>query len=274
MIRIPLLTCSALALCAPLLAPQPAAGQGIHTEDVVSAELRPGWRTDSGTQMAALHIALAPDWMTYWRKPGIAGIAPRFDWSGSRNLAAVQVHWPRPRVFDQQGYRSIGYDGTLVLPLEITPDADGPISARLSVDIGVCREICIPITLDLAAEMPDMGVADPMIEAALARQPVDAAAGDVTDHACEVSPGENTLEVAARIEMPALDGEEVAVFEYGDARITMSESVTRREGDRLFAHASARALGGAPAALDRSDLRITVLGETRAVEIEGCPQGE
>ncbi len=273
MIRTPLLTCAALALCAPLLAPEPAAGQGIRAEDVVTAELRPGWRTGSGTQMAALHIELAPDWMTYWRKPGIAGIAPRFDWSGSRNLAAAQVHWPRPRIFDQQGYRSIGYDGTLVLPLEITPQADGPISARLSVAIGVCREICIPLTLEVEAEMPDMDVADPMIEAALARQPVDAEAGEVTDHACEISAGEDALEVAASIEMPALDGEEIAVFEYGDSRVAMSESVTRREGDRLFARSTARTMGGAPSALDRSDLRITVLGDTSAVEIEGCPRG-
>ncbi len=268
----PLLATAALA--ATCLAPAPAVAQGIDTEDVVRAELRPGWRTGAGTQMAALHIRLAPDWMTYWRKPGIAGIAPRFDWSDSSNLAHAEPHWPRPEVFDQEGYRSIGYGGELVLPLEITPQGRGPIEARLTLDIGVCREICIPVTLELAAPMPELERPDPLIEAALARRPVDAAAGQVGDHACEIVPGDDALNVTARIDMPVLEGTEVAVFEYRDEAVALSESVTRREGGRLVAQAKARSLGGRPAALERSDLRITVLGASDAVEIQGCPRGD
>ena len=45
------------------------------------AEIRPGWQTGAGTRMVALHLRLAPEWKTYWRSPGEAGIPPEFDWS-------------------------------------------------------------------------------------------------------------------------------------------------------------------------------------------------
>lgn len=48
------------------LAPGIAGAQGLP-ENILSAELREGWRTPSGTQMAALHLTLAPGWKTYWQ---------------------------------------------------------------------------------------------------------------------------------------------------------------------------------------------------------------
>ena len=53
--------------------------------------------------MAAVEIRLAPGWHTYWRVPGEAGIPPRFDWSGSQNLAAVAYEWPRPEIIVSYG---------------------------------------------------------------------------------------------------------------------------------------------------------------------------
>src|SRR5215470_10644281 len=38
-----------------------------------------------------LEIKLAPGWKTYWRSPGEGGMPPRFDWSGSANLARIET---------------------------------------------------------------------------------------------------------------------------------------------------------------------------------------
>ena len=55
-------------------------------DDILQVELRPGWRRDDGTHIAALQISLAPGWKTYWRQPGDTGIPPKFDFTGSSNL--------------------------------------------------------------------------------------------------------------------------------------------------------------------------------------------
>ena len=119
---------SALTLVAALPA------HALTQDDVVSARLLSGWQTDRGTHMAALELALAPGWKTYWRAPGDAGIPPSFDFSASTNLKSVRFHWPRPAVFDLNGMQTIGYHDHLVLPIEVTPeDPAQPVTDRKSV---------------------------------------------------------------------------------------------------------------------------------------------
>jgi len=67
-------------LCAFCLAP---AALAQDLDDILQAELRPGWRTEDGIHMAALQLDMAPGWKTYWRQPGDSGIPPRFDFSQS-----------------------------------------------------------------------------------------------------------------------------------------------------------------------------------------------
>ena len=64
-----------------------------------------------GARLAAVEIALDRGFKTYWRHPGEAGLPPAFDWSGSANLAAVEVLWPAPRRFQDAGGVSYGYEG-------------------------------------------------------------------------------------------------------------------------------------------------------------------
>src|SRR5262245_41286607 len=41
--------------------------------------------------IAGVEIKLADGWKTYWRNPGEGGLAPRFDWSASKNLGSAHV---------------------------------------------------------------------------------------------------------------------------------------------------------------------------------------
>ena len=85
----------------------PAAAQSVP-DNVVRAELRPGWTTPDGTRIAALHLVLAPGWKTYWRSPGDAGIPPEFDWKGSRNLGSVTFRCPRQEIYERNGCSTLG----------------------------------------------------------------------------------------------------------------------------------------------------------------------
>ncbi len=250
----------------------PGVASATTQEEILRGEILPGWRSADGTHIAAVQLKLAPGWKTYWRSPGDAGIPPMFDWSGSENVQSVRFHWPRPLVFDLNGMQTIGYKGELVLPLEVTAiDTSRPIRLRAAVDLGVCRDICVPAALTLDAALPQTGSADAAIKAALGQRPETGREAGLAGIACQVEPIRDGLRLTTAIDMPAIGPDEVVVLEAGQSAIWVSDSVSARQGNRLTATTDLVASSGTPFALDRSQLTVTVLGPDRAVEIRGCP---
>lgn len=239
---------------------------------VVKAELIDGWRTESGNEMVAMRLALAPGWKTYWRAPGEAGIPPRFDWSGSTNLAAVAFHWPKPEMFDLNGMRTFGYREMLVLPIEITAqDPGAPIQLKAAVELGVCDSICVPMSLSLTGRIVPGGAAVPEIRSALDNQPEAARAAGLSAARCEAEPIRDGMRLTGRLTLPPVGPEEVAVVELADQSVWVSAAETSRNGGELSATADLVPASAQPFAVNRNDIRITVFGSTgRAVELQGC----
>lgn len=238
---------------------------------IARIEVLPGWETADGTRMAAVRVELEPGWKTYWRAPGDAGIPPQFSWAGSRNMGGLEMSWPTPEVFDQNGMRSIGYEDEMVLPIEISPRGDGPVRVKGSVDIGICRDVCVPQTLEFDALLPgDGGQRDPRIIAALVDQPYSAAEAGVSKSVCRVSATQDGIALRAEVLMPPVGGREIAVIETGNPDVWVAEPRTRREGNTLIAETTLSHIDGAAFALNRSDVRITVIGAGQAVDISGC----
>ena len=237
----------------------------------VAVRLLPGWQQADGSHVAALEVSLAKGWKTYWRSPGDAGVPPVFSWSGSENVASVDVIWPRPEVFYQNGMRSIGYSEKVVLPLRIQPSGSGAVHLDGELQIGICSDICVP--LDVALDGVVLSPAKrpvPAIAAALAERPYsekDAGVGRVT---CEIRPEGRKTMVRAEIDIAPSGRNEVVVLETSDPTIWVSEAEVRREGGRLIAEAEMVPMRGGTLMFDRSGVRITVLDGGRAVDIHGC----
>lgn len=264
------------ALVAPLLAALLASAVAAAAQDLPpglkSARLLPAYPTAEGTWMTALRLELQPGWKTYWRSPGDAGIPPQFDWSGSENLKSVRIHWPAPVVFHTNGYQTIGYKGGVVLPVELVArDPSRPVVLRAKVELGICRDICVPAWLDLSAEVAAPGAPDAAIRAALAARPASAKEAGLTGVSCTVEPISDGLRVTATLALPRQDGTEAVAFETGDPRVWVSEAQTGRQGAKLVSTAEMVGPGGQPFALDRSALVLTVISDRGAVEIHGCP---
>lgn len=124
-------------------------------------------------RLAGLVIRLDPGFKTYWRHPGESGLPPAFDWSGSTNVAGVDVLWPAPTRLPDPGGISYGYRDGVVLPLRVTPrDPDAPVRLALKLDYGVCKDICIPARAELAIKLPKAGAPERSdVDGALARMP-------------------------------------------------------------------------------------------------------
>ncbi|MBT0958022.1 hypothetical protein IV417_11550 [Alphaproteobacteria bacterium KMM 3653] len=251
----------------------PAAAQSTmpDVDDIIKAEVLTGWQTRTGTHMAALRLTLMPGWKTYWRSPGAAGIPPQFNWSGSGNLKALEVHWPAPEVFLTAGARTLGYSKQVVLPVEITPSQKGQtIRLRGEINLGVCEEICIPATVNVDAQIAGKGASDPAIHGALARRPVAASKAGVGTVTCSVTPISDGVQMTTRIPMAQLGNREIAVIEAGNPEVWVSQPEVHREGNTLVATADFVPPRRGAYMLDRSAVRITVLSGPMAIDIAGC----
>ena len=109
---------------------------------------------------AGVEIKLTPGWHTYWRYPGDAGVAPRFDWRGSENLAGVDVLWPAPERILAGGSVSIGYERDVIFPLRIRPtDPARPVKLALKLEYAVCERLCVPAEARVRLDVPASGAA-------------------------------------------------------------------------------------------------------------------
>ena len=260
----------ALTLAATLSAALPA--QATTQDEILDAALLPGWQMENGHHMSGLALTLAPNWKTYWRSPGEAGIPPLFDWSGSENVKSIRIHWPSPEVFHTNGMQTIGYHERVVLPIEVTPLQPGqPILLRAQVELGICKDICMPAAIEVQARLSNTGQPDEAIGNALKSRPRTANEAGLAGIGCTLAPIDDGMRLTATLTLPRRGASETVVFETNDAAVWVSESQTNRAGGVLTSITDLVTGSGAPFALDRSGVTVTVLGEGRSVEIAGCP---
>ena len=230
-----------------------------------------GWQTKNGSYMAGLRIDLADGWKTYWRAPGDAGIPPLIDWTQADNIASTAFHWPVPLVFDQGGARSIGYDQTVTVPVEIfAQDPDQPIRLTGTIEIGVCDEICVPVSLDFDAPLTPAKRRNPEIMAALVNRPDTAAEAGIGAVTCAISPLSDGLQITTSIDMPSGARINAAVIETADPRIWVSQPDLAVVQGKLTATSDLIHVDGGGFAVDRAGVRITVFTDKTAIDIQGC----
>jgi DsbC/DsbD-like thiol-disulfide interchange protein len=117
---------------------------------------------------AGIEIVLEPGWHTYWHNPGETGVPPVFDFSGSRNIANVEVLYPVPERLDDGTSVSLVYNDAVVFPLKVTLAKPGePVTLDVQAIFGVCAEVCIPTRASAAATLAPDAPRDPLAEARL-----------------------------------------------------------------------------------------------------------
>jgi len=255
-------------VAASLLPLAPAAAQEYaSTDSIVQVQLLEGWRDEDGSHYAGIKINLAPGWKTYWRAPGDGGIPTHVSWEGSSNLKNAQIHWPRPGVFRTSGMRSVGYDESVVLPVNVAPETAGDIDAQLTLTLGVCKDICIPVRVTLDQTLPSEGAANiAMINGALDTLPEKAD----TSLSCAIHTTEEGYRLDVSAMLPKLDGRgETAVVELPGQDVWISEPDFDRDEDWIISTVRMIDLSEGDQ-IDLDALRMTVLTTTSAVELTGC----
>lgn len=170
-----------LALLAP--APLLAAESAAVTSPRVTATLLSA--RDAVAPGERFHVALvqkiAPGWHTYWRNPGDSGEPTRIDWALPDGVAAGAIQWPAPKAIRVEPLVNFGFEGTVLLPVEIAVPATAKPGETLSLAANatwlVCEKICIPeegsfkLDLPIAASGSVDAAAQARIDQALAELP-------------------------------------------------------------------------------------------------------
>ena len=95
-----------------------------------------------------LLLHMVPNWHTYWKFPGDAGIPTEIKWKLPEGWKAGEIQWPIPLKLNEPGDIQIyGYHDEVLLMQEITPPASlKDSSVQLAADANwlVCEKICIP----------------------------------------------------------------------------------------------------------------------------------
>ncbi len=263
------LSCTVAAFATPAVAEDYSAQKGIK-----AIEFLQGWRKQSGTHMAAIRITLEDGWKTYWRAPGGNGIPPAFKWNGSKNIKNIQYHWPTPKVLNQGGSQTIGYENELVLPIEFTPSQNSaPIKIKTRIDFGICADVCIPVTTRLNTELIASTVTHHYdIMDALSKRPQSAKAGGVRSISCKVDPTTDGMNITANIRFKGQAPKtQKAVIEFPDPNIWINTATLKQSGKTATAQAELVSFSNDPFILNRSKLRVTLIGASKSIEIIGCP---
>lgn len=255
---------------------------GIHAQaqslfsqetDYATLTLHSGY-SDGDDRVAGLRLELTDGWKTYWRIPGDSGVPPRFDWSGSENLSDVSMSWSMPEVFRAYGDLTIGYTTRMVVPLRLTPkDPAKPIRVRLNFSYGVCREVCIPAGQDLSLDIPANAEEDGryFIDEAMRDRLKPATKDQASVVNCSVEGAGDRrvfkaeLQVADPFDAPPVmlvEGPEGVWF--GRVKTALTDTGVTALGPVEVAET---------AWINRSDLKLTVLGDGRGFVLKSCAPG-
>jgi thiol:disulfide interchange protein/DsbC/DsbD-like thiol-disulfide interchange protein len=116
-----------------------------HTqvELLLSADMaRPG-----DTVWAGVDMKMDPDWHTYWKNPGEAGMATKIEWQLPPGVTAGETQWPLPEKLPPAEVTTYGYKNEVVLlvPLKLAADLKpGPLDLKAKVSWLECKEACVP----------------------------------------------------------------------------------------------------------------------------------
>ena len=195
--------------------------------------LRPGQPT-----WLALRFQMDPGWHINWRNAGDAGLAPVIQWQLPPGFQTGEIQWPLPERLVVKPLASYGYEGTVLLPVEIKPAAlaAGEVTLRAHVDWLACQDVCLPGNADVELSIPVVDSAPQLdrrwdVEFADARFHLPLGSSDWT-----VDAGLSDSSIAISVEPPAWwqgDLGEIFFLPYASDVIQHAAAQTvTRDGDR------------------------------------------
>ena len=119
---------------------------GAHTQ--VQLLLSANTAQPGDTIWAGVDMKMDPDWHTYWKNPGEAGMATKIEWQLPPGVTAGDIQWPLPEKLPPAEVTTYGYNNEVMLlvPLKIAADLKPGMVLDLKANVSwlECKEECLP----------------------------------------------------------------------------------------------------------------------------------
>ncbi len=105
-----------------------------------------------------VHLDMAPNWHTYYKEPGDAGMKTSIDWQLPPGFKASELIWQKPEKFVDAGIVTYGYHDKALLAAEVTAPSDLKAGTMLTFKASVkwlsCKDICLPGKGEVTLQLP------------------------------------------------------------------------------------------------------------------------
>ena len=135
-----------LAVCLLVLALLPALRAADEPQTTVKLLLSHESARPGETITAAIEVTSNPNWHTYWRNPGDAGLATTIEWELPAAVSAGAIQWPVPHKMELMKLAAYVYEGTeyLLVPITIASETKaGSYDLKGDLTWLECEKICV-----------------------------------------------------------------------------------------------------------------------------------
>ena len=243
-----------------------------YKDENIEISFLKAWDSKEAT-LYALFIKMKKNWKTYWKYPGDSGFSPEFKIIESNNLKKIEISWPTPKVFFENGSVINGYKKELILPIFFYKEKSSKkIDFKLNFLMGFCDDICIPIKFIINSKnaLKANELKNKLVSNSLEKIPQDLSNSENLIE-CEVKKINKKMKLISKFDNNFFSNNhsiDQLILEYLDGQIWFSE--ISKTNERFEFLSIINTLDDNNFFLDKSKIKYTIITRSGGFQHKGC----
>ena len=243
-----------------------------YKDENIEISFLKAWDSKEAT-LYALFIKMKKNWKTYWKYPGDSGFSPEFKIIESNNLKKIEISWPTPKVFFENGSVINGYKKELILPIFFYKEKSSKkIDFKLNFLMGFCDDICIPIKFIINSKiaLKTNELKNKLVSNSLEKMPQDLSNSKNLIE-CEVKKINKKMKLLSKFDSNFFSNNhsiDQLILEYLDGQIWFSE--INKTNERFEFLSTINSFEDNNFFLDKSKIEYTIITRSGGFQQKGC----
>ena len=243
-----------------------------YKDENIEISFLKAWDSKEAT-LYALFIKMKKNWKTYWKYPGDSGFSPEFKIIESNNLKKIEISWPTPKVFFENGSVINGYKKELILPIFFYKEKSSKkIDFKLNFLMGFCDDICIPIKFIINSKiaLKTNELKNKLVSESLEKMPQDLSNSKNLIE-CEVKKINKKMKLLSKFDSNFFSNNhsiDQLILEYLDGQIWFSE--ISKTNERFEFLSTINSFEDNNFFLDKSKIEYTIITRSGGFQQKGC----
>ena len=243
-----------------------------YKDENIDISFLKAWDSKEAT-LYALFIKMKKNWKTYWKYPGDSGFSPEFKIIESNNLKKIEISWPTPKVFFENGSVINGYKKELILPIFFYKEKSSKkIDFKLNFLMGFCDDICIPIKFIINSKnaLKTNELKNKLVSYSLEKMPQDLSNSKNLIE-CEVKKINEKMKLISKFDNNFFSNNhsiDQLILEYLDGQIWFSE--ISKTNERFEFLSTINSFEDNNFFLDKSKIEYTIITRSGGFQQKGC----